>query len=454
MLKAKLSFYGGVGMVTGSNFLLDIGGKRMLVDCGFFQGCNTCEVKTLSPFSYDPKSIDIVFVTHAHLDHTGRIPKLVREGFNGKIISTPPTRDIAELMYKDSVDLLEEEARAGGYDPIYGEEDIKKTMSLWETVSYHEPVALSDAVQVTLLDSGHILGSAMIEVRAGDSKLIFTGDLGNSPSPLLKPAEEITDATYVVMESVYGDRNHEEVSTRKKKLEKIIEDVVKVKGVLLIPAFSIERTQELLYEIKRLQLNYQIPLLPVYVDSPLAVAVTEVYKKYDGYYNKEVSGTVDSAKELFVFPQLQMVSSKEDSKAIWDRPDPKVIIAGSGMSQGGRIIFHEKRYLEDPKTTILFVGYQSPRSLGREILEGAKEVTIFDKLVRVHARVESILGYSAHKDLDNLLEFASHSGDTLKKVFVVMGEPKSSAFLAQRLRDYLGLDASVPKEGESVELDF
>ena len=341
-MKARLTFYGGVGMVTGSNFLIEIDGKKILIDCGFFQGCNVCDTKTLAPFSYDPASVDFVFVTHAHLDHTGRIPKLVKDGFRGRIISTPPTKDIAEVMYDDSLVFLEKEAKEGNYEQIYAGAEIKDTLELWETVPYHETVSITRNVSATFLDAGHVLGSAMIQIESHGTKLVFTGDLGNSPSPLLKETESIAGTAYLVMESVYGDKIHEPREERRKKLEEVVERAVKAKGALLIPAFSIERTQEVLFEIKRMMLNYQIPLVPVYVDSPLANRVTRIYQKYDDYYNKEVKHIIGSASELFVFPQIHLISSKDDSKELDSAKNPKIIIAGSGMSSGGRPVFSQK----------------------------------------------------------------------------------------------------------------
>lgn len=450
----KLTFHGGTGSVTGSNFLLETGSTKILVDCGLFQGCNICEDKTRAPFSYDPTTIDYLFVTHAHIDHTGRIPKLVKDGFKGIIYSTPPTKDLTELMLTDSMRILATEAERDKKLPLYGEKDIENSMRLWKTEQYHTNILLKDDITVSFKDAGHILGSAMVEFRRGSKKLVMTGDLGNSPAPLLKDAESVTDANYLVMESVYGDRNHESRDERRRFLENIIENVALHKGVLLIPAFSIERTQEILFEIEVMVETKQIPSIPVFIDSPLAIAVTDIYKKHDDYFNKDVKYGISSGNEIFSFKQLHLTKTREDSKAIFAAHNPKIIIAGSGMSHGGRIVHHEKRYLPEQTTTLLIIGYQAPGSLGRQLQEGAKKVTILDKEVTVNAKIVEIGSYSSHKDSDALLRFAEKTIDSVEKVFVVMGEMKSSTFLTQRLRDYLGINAVAPREGDSVTLDF
>lgn len=257
-----------------------------------------------------------------------------------------------------------------------------------------------------------------------------------------------------MIESVYGDRNHESKDERRDKLEDVIEETARRKGALLIPAFSIERTQEILFEIETMMRNDSIPLIPVFLDSPLAIKVTEVYKKYEEYYNKGVQNIIRSGEDLFRFPQLRLTETKDESEDIHNFINPKIIIAGSGMSNAGRILEHEKRYLPDSKSMLLFVGYQAPGSLGREIQDGARDVSIQGHDISVHAHLETIRGYSAHKDSDGLFKFVVQTTDTLSKVFIVAGEPKSSAFLAQRLRDYLGIDTSIPHEGDSIELDF
>lgn len=451
---SRIGFYGGTGTVSGSNFLFDVGGKKILVDCGFFQGCDTCDDKTRAPFPYDPKTIDYLFVTHAHLDHMGRIPKLVRDGFEGVIYSTPPTRDLTEIALFDSLEILREESKTNGTPLIFEEKDIQETLKLWKTVPYHESISLGEGLTAVLKDAGHILGSAMIEFKRSGKALVFTGDLGNSPAPLLADTESVAGAQYLIMESVYGDKNHESRDERREKLEDIIEEVALQKGTLLIPAFSIERTQEVLFEIEQMVEKNKIPPISVFLDSPLAIAATEIYKKHEDYFNKDVQYIMRSGDELFSFKGLRLVKSASDSLKTREAPNPKIIIAGSGMSVGGRVLYHEKLYLTDPKTTVLIVGYQAPGSLGRDLLEGLKTVSVLGEEIDVRAKIIELRAYSSHKDSDALVSFIHEAADTLKKVFVVMGEMKSSMFLTQRLRDYLGVNATVPREGDVVEIDF
>jgi metallo-beta-lactamase family protein len=286
-----------------------------------------------------------------------------------------------------------------------------------------------------------------------DKKIVFTGDLGNSPSPLLPDTEAVTDADYLFMESVYGDRNHEDRDIRKDKLAKVIEDNYKRKGALIIPTFSLERTQELLYEIDSLVENNRIPKMTIYLDSPLAIKLTDVYHKYQKYFNETAKKIIATGNDLFDFEGLKKTPETEDSKAILEAPNPKIIIAGSGMSNGGRIIHHEKNYLPGKNNTILLTGYQSVGTLGRLIQEGVKKLHIQNEEIPLRAHVEMISGYSGHKDSDHLLEFVSGTADTVKKVYLIMGEPKSSLFLAQKIRDNLGLETYIPISGETIKIE-
>ena len=438
--------------MTGANFLLEIEDQKVLIDCGLTQ-----EEKLVKddidwgPFPYDPKRINALFVTHAHVDHVGRIPKLTAEGFRGKIYSTAPTKDLAKLMLEDTAGILSKHTDLG-LDKIYTAENLSLAFSLWQGFNYHEKINLGPNLEVRFLNAGHILGSAMVEFLYNGKKILFTGDLGNSPSPLLPDTEKITDVDYLVMESVYGDRNHESRDDRRRLLAEVIQDNHKRKGTLIIPTFSLERSQELLFELDALLEGDRIPVMPIFFDSPLAIRLTEVFKQHKNYFNENAQKAISPGKYLFDFPGLHNTLKSEESRMIGDVPNPKIVIAGSGMSTGGRIVHHERHYLPDPNNTILLTGYQSVGTPGRLIREGLKTVHITGEDVPVRAHVATISGYSGHKDGDGLLNFVEDMQDKVKKIFVVMGEPKSSLFLVQKLRDNLGIDASVPERGDSVTL--
>ncbi len=449
----KLTFCSGAGTVTGANFLLEGNDKKFLIDCGLIQGEKLADDMNWEPFPYDASTIDILFVTHGHVDHIGRIPKLISEGFNGRIISVVPTKEITEVMLADTAHLLLRDEEHN-LDKIYSAENIKRALSLWETLSYGQKLNVDHGFQFSFKDSGHILGSGMLEIIYNNKKIVFTGDLGNSPSPLLPDTEQIKNVDYLIMESCYGDRNHEHRDERKKKLEDVMRDNYNHKGTLIIPTFSLERTQELLYEINSLVENKIIPEMPIFLDSPLSIKLTDIYLKYDKYFNSTAQKILRGGDKLFTFPGLRETMETEESKAILQVSPPKIIIAGSGMSNGGRILHHEKNYLPNKNNTILLTGYQTAGTLGRLIHDGAKKVRIMGEDVVIRANVAIIDGYSGHKDSDHLVEFVENTAKTLKKVFVVMGEPKSSMFLAQKLRDNLGVNAKAPTSGESVILEL
>ncbi len=445
----KITFCGGTGSVTGANFLLETDGKKILVDCGLTQGIKLADDINWDPFPYDPKQIDILFVTHAHVDHLGRIPKLIHEGFRGKIYSTFPTKALAQPMLEDTAGIL---SKNRDYDlrDMYSSENIKFALSLWLGFDYHETIKISESLEVSFLNAGHILGSAMMQFIVNKKKILFTGDLGNSPSMLLPDTETVNDIDYLIMESTYGDRNHESRDDRRKNLEIAIEDNYKRKGTLIIPTFSLERSQELLFELNELVENDRIPVMPIFLDSPLAIRLTEVFKQFKSYFNEGAQKAMVHEKHLFDFPGLHETLRSEESKLINEVPNPKVVIAGSGMSSGGRVVHHERHYLPDPNNTLLLTGYQAVGTPGRLIQEGLKTVHISGEDVVVRAHVVTITGYSGHKDSDGLVDFVEKTSDSLQKVFVVMGEPKSSLFLVQKLRDNFGIEAYAPDRGDSV----
>ncbi|MCC7500579.1 MBL fold metallo-hydrolase [Candidatus Nomurabacteria bacterium] len=437
MQQSTITFYGGAGTVTGSNFMLDTGGAKFLVDCGMQQGSHKDEEKNWVPFAYDAKEVSHLIVTHAHIDHIGRIPWLVKQGFAGTILSTAATRALAEPMLHDAFKLLDMKEADTPYTPVH----IEKALSLWKVAQYGEDVALADGCTVALHDAGHILGSAMATITRNGRTVLFSGDIGGGNSPLLPHIDTLPKAQYVLLESVYGDRVRQD-EDRRERLENVIEDSAGRGGTLLIPAFSTERTQDLLYEIKTLMSEKRVPAMPVYVDSPLASKVTAVFIQELG------------KGDIFSFPGLKFIETTEESRALEHAPNPKIILAGSGMSTGGRVIAHERWVLPDNKSTLLIVGYQAAGSVGRRLLEGAKTVDLHHEPVKVGAKVEAIFGYSAHRDGEGLLELVNKSSDGIEKVFVVEGEPASAAFLTQRIRDYLSVDAVAPSAGEQAVINL
>ncbi|MCB9809076.1 MBL fold metallo-hydrolase [Candidatus Nomurabacteria bacterium] len=448
-----LGFYGGVGSVTGANFVLWDDQIKIMIDCGARQGSDEDEKKNYEPFAYDPSDIDVVFVTHAHSDHIGRLPKLIKDGFRGKIYSTRPTRDLTRLMLDDAVEHVARYAQEHNLpEPLYSRSDIEKTFELWKTEDYHHELHLSNDLVVTLHDAGHVLGSAMVCLDWGGNRLLLTGDLGNSPAPLLNDTEIPPELDYLLMESVYGDRNHDQREIRSEVLEQILEDTIHRGGTVMIPAFSLERTQELLFEINNLVEKEHIPHVPVLLDSPLAIRVTDIYRQSHDFFNKETRAQIDAGDDIFDFPGLRMTESIDASKSINYMTGPKIVIAGSGMSNGGRILYHEKQYLSDPANTLVFIGFQAAGTLGRIIQDGAKQVKIYGETIPVQCQIETISGYSGHKQRDDLIDFVAQNRDTLKTVWCVMGETSSSTFLAQRLQDYLGVKAVVPEEGNIISL--
>jgi len=452
--QARLSFYGGAGEVTGANFHVETNEGTFLVDCGMVQGGKDHEVKNWNDFAYDPSQVDVLIVTHSHQDHIGLIPKLVRQGFKGKIYSTQPTMDLSDIMLRDSMSIMQNDAEKEGREPLYELKDIQATMGLWKGVPYHNVTEFLPGWTFEFKEAGHVLGSAMAYIKHNKKSILFSGDLGNSPNVLLHDIESVKKVDYVVMESVYGDRNHEEREERTNMLERAIEDVAHRNSVLMIPSFSLERTQELLYELNDFVENGRVPKIDVYLDSPLAIKVTEIYRKSKEFLNDTTRKIINDGDDVFAFPQLYYTKSADESKEINNARKPKVIIAGSGMMNGGRIIHHALRYLSEKENILLFIGYQAAGTLGRIIQSGAKKVNIYGNDIPIKAEVRTISGYSGHAGSDELVSFVNGFKDSVQHVFCAMGEPKSTMFLSQRLRDYLGVKATAPDEGDQVTLDF
>lgn len=441
-INMQISFHGGAREVTGACHLLEADGTNILVDCGLFQGSREIEDMNFEPFGFDPASIDAVVITHAHIDHIGRLPKLVREGFRGVILSTAPTRELARVLLEDALHLAEREHRT-----LFSPEDLERTFTLWEDMPYRMPRAIKDA-SLMLHDAGHILGSAMVRIEAGGKRILFTGDLGNIPSTLLPPPDAVEDIDYLVIESAYGTRLHELPEERILRLERAVEDTAFRGGTLLVPAFATERTQDIIFLLNEMLHQKRIPQMPVYVDSPLAIRITEVYERHPEAYKEEIKELYRAHPHLFRSRELHFTLSAEESKTINDVRPPKVVVAGSGMMAGGRILHHARRYLPDPKSILLIIGYQASGSLGRRLVGGAERVVIMDEEITVRAEVRQIGGFSAHADNAQLHAFVDPKRDTLKRVFVVQGEDKQALGFQQEIEDRLGIPASAPMRGE------
>lgn len=451
----RITFHGGAESVTGSNFLVEGEKGRVLIDCGLEQGPTASIREMAEPFPYDASTIDALILTHAHLDHIGLAPKLVREGFKGKVYATHATLDLMDVMLRDSVGLLTQEAAEHGIGPLYTEHELDLLMAKASPIDLHKETEVAPGLSIYFRQTGHILGSVSVRVKDADgTTLAITGDIGNTPNPYLPDAEPVDDADALIMESVYGDRVHDHKGAeREKALKDALARAIKRGGTILIPAFSIERTQLMLYEISNMMDAGDLPRIPVFLDSPLAIKVTEMYERHAGtFFKKEVKEELKKEGSIFRFKGFKDTLSREDSMDIDHVPGPKIILAGAGMSHGGRIGRHEALYLPDPKTTLFVVGYQAPGTPGRMLQDGAPKVQVNGRWIKMRAKVESFSGWSAHADRDGLLAFAEKALPRTKTFFVALGEPASARFLAQRIHDYLGGKAVVPTAGEMWEV--
>ena len=466
-MHAKLSFLGAAQNVTGSRFLLEADNKRILIDCGLYQE-RKLKNRNWEPFPFDPASIDAMLLTHAHVDHSGLIPKLVKGGFKGSIYCTAATADIVKIILLDAAHLQEEDAafkkkrhekekRKGPYPeiPLYTTEDAEASFSHFTGVNYREAVNLGEGVSATFHDAGHVLGSSTIKVTViqdGEIRsVLFSGDVGRDDKPILKDPYEYKEIDYAVVESTYGNRVHEEPKDIGEKLAEIVNSTVKAGGNIIVPSFALQRAQEVLYYMNKLLLEDKIPDIAVYLDSPMAIRITDVFKQYRELYDKEMTQMVNQNESPFDFPGLIMVQTSEESKQLNYLTEPAMIIAGSGMCNGGRIKHHLVNNITRPESTILFVGYQAVGTLGRSIVDGIKKVRIFGQRYPVRARVAEITGFSAHADRNELLEWMS--GINPRRVFVVHGEVKSAKEFGKFLKQERGWKVSVPMYGESAVLD-
>lgn len=447
----KLSFFGAAGEVTGSCTLVDTGTAKILVDCGNFQSGHMSYERNLDPFPFDPREIDAMIVTHAHIDHIGRIPKLVKEGFQGRIFATQPTRLLCKPMWEDAAEVMKHDSRRHHRPLIYEMHDIGPAFNLLHGVSYDVPIKIVDDVHAVFREAGHIFGSAFVELTVGDRHLVFSGDVGNDNTPILRDTDRIHEAdAIVIMESTYGNRVHDDATGRMRRLEQAVKDAVGRRGTMLIPAFSLERAQELLYELNLLVENGAVPKVPFFLDSPLAIRVLPIYHQFPELYDRDAKELRQAGDDFFKFAGLTVTKEAEESERIKKVPPPKVIIAGSGMMHGGRIMRHLADYLDDSRTTVLVVGYQAAGTVGRAIADGAETVMIEHEHYDVRAKVEIIGAYSAHADSEKLLRWVQ-TGGRPRRVLLNHGEPEAREALAERLRA-LGTEVTLPLMGETVEV--
>ena len=473
----KVTFLGATKTVTGSNFLVEGAGKKFLVDCGMYQGSASDEFENEAPFLYDVHDIDFMLLTHAHIDHSGRIPKLYNEGYRNSVYATKATCDLCSIMLPDSGHIQEMEVEwknrkreRKGEDPLpplYTAEDAAKCLEIFKPVQYDEIIDIDENIKARFNDAGHMLGSAIIEVwvTEGDKteKIVFTGDLGNNDIPLLSPPTMIESADYLVMESTYGNRLHMRNDDKASMFLDIVYETLEKGGTVVIPSFAVGRTQEILFELNRIKEEKhdeefykkykRLMSVPVYVDSPLAISATEVFKENMNLFNEETQAIINSGDNPLEFDGLKFTRTADESKALNASNESAIIISASGMCEVGRIKHHLKHHLWEPNSTILFVGYQAPGTLGRKLVDGEKKVKIFGEEIAVNARIEYIEGYSGHADQEWLMNFVYSFITKPKHIFLVHGEPEGQKVLKSKLEESTDIPITIPDFGESYELE-
>ncbi|MBW2109493.1 MAG: MBL fold metallo-hydrolase [Deltaproteobacteria bacterium] len=464
----NITCVGAAGTVTGSNYLVEAEGVRILIDCGMFQGSRQLEERNYLAFPYDPKTVTHLILTHAHIDHSGLIPKLVRDGFSGEILSTSATADLCEIMLADSAHIQEMESewrnrkkkRAGRHRliyPLYTKENAAAAMAYFTPVDYGMDRVLSSKVRVRFNDAGHILGSAIVElwIKEGDRevKVVFSGDLGSTNQPIIKDPTPIPDADVVFIESTYGDRLHKSKESTYEELKAVIRAAHADRGNVIIPAFAVERTQEVLYILNALRQKDEIPPMALYVDSPLAISATEIFLQHPECFDKETLEKLRTGNHPLEYPGMRFTPTREESIKLNEITHGAIIIAASGMGHAGRIKHHLRYNLWRPEAHVVFVGYQAQGTTGRLIVDGARRVKIFGEQVAVNAKVHTIGGFSAHADRDGLLKWLDHFDPKPAAVVIIHGEARSASAFAGHVRDRLGLDSIVPAMGELIDLD-
>jgi len=462
----KVTCLGGAGTVTGSCFLLEtLQGLKCLVDCGMFQGGRNLEEQNHQPWGFEPQSIERVFLTHAHIDHSGRLPKLVKDGFSGPILASKPTLELCEIMLLDSAHLQEMDAlwrskknkRQGKAEaqPLYTQEDALRAIRLFKPIGRDQILELGEGCKARLRNAGHILGASILELwfkgQQQGIKIVFSGDLGRREQLIVEDPKEIFDADYLFLESTYGNRNHKGIEESKQELKEAIWYAVSNNEKVLIPAFAVERTQELLYILAEFKRKKEIPDIPVYLDSPLAIKATEIFKKNKAFYDQETMALVEEGIDPLSMPNLFFTETTKESMEINERQGSAIIIAGNGMCTGGRIRHHLKHNLWRRGASLVIVGFQALGTTGREIVDGAKFVRIFGEKVAVQARVFTIGGFSAHAGQKDILDWVGKF-ETKPVVYVVHGEPNSSEALKNKIEELFGLEVHIPKYRERLIL--
>jgi metallo-beta-lactamase family protein len=464
----KLQFLGAARQVTGSQYYVQADGAKLLVDCGMYQERDFL-ARNWDTSPVRPREIDAVLLTHAHIDHCGLVPKLVQEGLRCPIYATWASAELAAVVLRDSAHIQAEDAafkqkrhrkegREGKHPikPLYTIKDVDRTLPLLEGVPYNDSIHVKDGVSAVFHDAGHILGSAMIEinVRANGRarRLIFSGDIGQRDRPILRDPSVFSEADYVVMESTYGDRDHGENGDVESQLEEVIRSTVKAGGNVVIPTFAIERAQELIFHMSRMQRSGRLPSLPVFLDSPMAAEVTEIFRRHRDYFDEETLGLIAAGESPLGFPGLQIVRTQEQSMAINHRKEPAVIMATSGMCTAGRIKHHLAHNIWRPESTILFVGYQANGTLGRQIVDGSNEVRIHGRNLMVRARIAQIHGFSGHADRAGLLAWLGAFQKPPRQLFLTHGEAEQALALATQIGNDKGWNVMVPEYQETVEL--
>lgn len=449
-------FLGGIGTVSGSKTLIECNGLRVLIDCGLFQGLKPLRLKNWEDFPVDPTTIDVVILTHAHLDHSGYLPLLVKKGFKGEIHCTESTEELTNIILTDSAKIQEEDAERANRkkyskhrkaEPLYTREDVKKCMTQFVTHQYNQWVILSNDLKFEMENAGHILGSAILHLKLKGKDVIFSGDIGRQHPLLMYPPKKFDNADYIVLESTYGDRIHEDANVEDELL-KVINETWDSKGILMIPSFAVERTQELMYVLYKLRQAGKLPNIPVYLDSPMAMKSTDVYDRYRTLHN------IPSDIISQMYDQVHYIETPEESKEICLDNKPKIVLAGSGMIEGGRIVHYLNNHMDNPDNTLLFVGYQGAGTRGRSILEGAKEIKFFGKYHKLNCRVRSIMSLSAHGDQNDLIDWLRNFTNTPTTIFLNHGEPHQSDALRVKIEDEFGWHCEVPQMNDKFTFDL